>query len=143
LLRPQHGCGLDPVARKHAGSGTRRSVVDDDGHVEQPDRLQAGRHTGSAESARRRDAHGATPDTGSPTVSSRPRARLAFCTACPAAPLTRLSSALTTTARPLCASAATCRWTLLLPAVAAVVGQAPSGSRCTNGSDSYAVANAS
>ena len=57
--------------------------------------------------ARRGDAHWRTPATGSPTVSSRPRARLAFWTACPAAPLTRLSRALTTTARPLCASAAT------------------------------------
>ena len=46
------------------------------------------------------DAHGATPISVSPAPSGRPRARLAFCSAWPAAPLTRLSIAETTTARP-------------------------------------------
>ncbi len=52
----------------------------------------------------------------------------------PAAPLPRLSSAATTTARPASASTATCRWHALLPAVAAVRGHVPSGRTWTNGS---------
>ena len=42
------------------------------------------------------DAHTSTPESRSPAVSGRPSARFAFCTACPAAPLPRLSSAQTT-----------------------------------------------
>ena len=59
---------------------------------------------------------------------------LAHCTAWPAAPLPRLSSALTTMIRPESTSTVACRWQELEPAVAAVCGQAPSGSTCTNGS---------
>ena len=53
-----------------------------------------------ARSARRRDealgggdAHTSTPASRRPSVSSSPSARFAFCIACPAAPLPRLSSA--------------------------------------------------
>ena len=48
------------------------------------------------------DAHGDTAIACRPAVSARPRRRLAFCTAWPAAPLPRLSIATDTTARPLC-----------------------------------------
>ena len=69
--------------------------------------------------------------------------RLAFCTAWPAAPLPRLSSALTTTARPAVGvdgdlQVARC----CCPSVAAVCGQLPSGSTCTNGSSAYAACSA-
>ena len=43
------------------------------------------------------DAHGYTPASGSPVLSGRPSARLAHWTAWPAAPLTRLSMAASTT----------------------------------------------
>src|SRR4029079_5505388 len=46
----------------------------------------------------------APPVTGSPAVSGQPSARVRFCTACPAAPLTRLSRAEKTTTRPGAAS---------------------------------------
>ena len=45
-------------------------------------------------------SQGATPCVVRPAVSGRPSMRLAACTAWPAAPLPRLSSAATTTARP-------------------------------------------
>src|SRR5579864_8694971 len=43
------------------------------------------------------DAHTRTPCSRSPAVSGRPKARFAFCTAWPAAPLPRLSIAQITT----------------------------------------------
>ncbi len=43
----------------------------------------------------------------SPSASGYPSIRFMFCTACPAAPLTRLSIALTTTARPVVESTTT------------------------------------
>ena len=46
------------------------------------------------------DAHGATPATGRPAVSGRPRARFMDWMAPPAVPLVRLSMAATTTTRP-------------------------------------------
>ena len=59
--------------------------------------------------------------------------RLAHCTAWPAAPLPRLSSALTTMTGP---SLVTVAWRrhALAPTVAAVGGHTPSGSTRTNGS---------
>ena len=67
-------------------------------------------------------------------ASGRPSMRLAFCSAWPAAPLPRLSMAETTTARPARGSATACRWAAFEPAVAALLGHCPSGSRWTNGS---------
>src|SRR5215813_6709837 len=88
-------------------------------------------------------AHGATPLADRPAVSGRPSIRLAHCTACPAAPLPRLSSALTTTIRPLSESTVDCRRQALEPSVAAVCGQVPAGSTWTNGSPAYAARSAS
>ncbi len=51
----------------------------------------------------------------SPAVSGRPSSRLAHCSAWPAAPLPRLSIALTTTARPASSSTVTCSWQALEP----------------------------
>ncbi len=45
--------------------------------------------------------HGYTPTGDRPAVSSRPRTMLAHCTACPDAPLTRLSMAARTTTQPV------------------------------------------
>src|SRR5205823_11449079 len=101
--------GFDPVAREHPCRRPRRTVVDDDGDIRSTGRLQPGGDTGRAEALGCRDAQGATPSTGSPVVSGRPSAMLAFWIACPAAPLPRLSSAATTTARPLSLSATACR----------------------------------
>ena len=124
------------------------SVVHDQREVTRPGGLDPGSHargpeaTGCGDAAARRPGrdsgpgHGATPSTGRPRASGRPRIRLAFCSAWPAAPLTRLSSAAITVVRPEWASTATCRWTLLEPSVAAVLGIRPGGRTCTNGSPS-------
>ena len=55
---------------------------------------------GGDEPLRGGDAHTSTPASRRPAVSGRPSARFAFCTAWPAAPLPRLSSAQTTIAGP-------------------------------------------
>ena len=52
-------------------------------------------------------AHGATPVVGSPVVSGSPKAMLAHCTAAPAVPLVRLSTAATTMTRPVRSSRVT------------------------------------
>ena len=49
----------------------------------------------------------------------------------------------TTTARPECGSAATCRCTVLAPSVAPVCGHVPGCSTVTNGSSAYAACSAS
>ena len=86
------------LTREHrrADGGDGRA---DDGEVEPlaPDARVDAR---GREPLRGRDAHTSTPDSRSPAVSGRPSARFAFCTAWPAAPLPRLSSAQTTIARP-------------------------------------------
>src|SRR3954452_19228964 len=91
LLGPQHRRRLDTVARDDAGSRAQRSVADDAGGVAPAGGLQARGDASGTEPSGCGDAHGATPTTGSPAVSSSPRTRLAFWIACPAAPLTRLS----------------------------------------------------
>ena len=67
----------------------------DDGEVE-PLAADARVHAGGGEPLRGGDAHTSTPESRRPAVSGRPSARFAFCTAWPAAPLPRLSSAQTT-----------------------------------------------
>ena len=75
-----------------------------------------------------------------PRVSSRPRAMFMHCTAPPAVPLVRLSTAPTATIRPADSSAVTCRCTAFEPTTDLVCGHWPAGSRCTNGSSAYALA---
>ena len=56
------------------------------------------------------------------------------CTAAPAVPLARLSTAPTATIRSAAASTVTWTCTALEPVTDLVCGHWPSGSRCTNGS---------
>src|SRR5699024_6693907 len=84
--------------------------------------------------------HGASPTVLSPEVSSSPSARIMHCTAAPAVPLARLSTAPTATGRPAAASTVTWTWRALAPSTAWVCGHCPSGSRWTKGSGSYALA---
>ena len=109
LLRPQHRRGLETVRRKHCCSDVGRPVVHDDGDIGLAGRLNTGGHAAGSKTLRRCDTHGATPLLVRPAVSSSPNMRFAFCSAWPAAPLPRLSIALTTTMRPACSSNATCR----------------------------------
>src|SRR6185436_5052770 len=61
-------------------------------------------------------AHGACPaDSSRPMVSGSPNIRLAFCTACPAAPFTRLSMEANETTTPRPASALAPSTTLFVP----------------------------
>ena len=90
LLRPQNRRRLHPVCGEHSGGSVERAVVDDQGEVPAAGRLQTGGHSGGPEALRCGHAHGATPSAVRPAVSSRPRSRLAFCTACPAGTLTQV-----------------------------------------------------
>src|SRR4029077_14120213 len=131
-----HRGSLHPVGGEYRGGGPRRPVVQDHGHIRLAGWLESGCHSGGAEAERGGDAHGATPGLVRPAVSGRPSMRLAIWMAWPAAPLTRLSRAQTTTARPACGSAATCRWAAWEPRVAPVTGHRSPGSTCTKGSAS-------
>ena len=62
------------------------------------------------------------------------------CTAPPAVPLVRLSSAATAISRPASGSTATCTCTALEPSTDWVCGHWPAGSRWTNGSSANASA---
>ena len=97
---PDDRRGLDPVAGEDGGGGVRRPVVDDERDVGLAGGLEAGGDPGGPEARGGGDAHGATPAMLRPAVSARPSAMLALCTAWPAAPLLRLSIALTTMTRP-------------------------------------------
>src|SRR5699024_9166559 len=134
------------------------ALVDHQRHVRPAGGLDAGRHPGGLESGRsghplvahHRGAcllvqetavigaylvgHGATPARLRPADSSSPRARFIDCTAPPAVPLVRLSSAAMATRRPARSSTTTCTCTMFEPSTAEVCGNRPSGSRCTNGS---------
>src|SRR2546430_12047580 len=105
LAGPGHRGGLHPVAGEDGGGGPRRPVVQDHGHVRLAGLLQPGRHAGGPETQGGGDAQGDTPCAVRPAVSGSPSMRLAIWIAWPAAPLTRLSRAQTTTARPACGSA--------------------------------------
>src|SRR5262249_11187762 len=70
----------------------------------------------------------------SDSVSANPSVRLRLCTACPAAPFTRLSIALTTTARPVRGSKLTPISQKLVRATACRSGTAPGLYRRMNGS---------
>src|SRR5207237_2096778 len=89
-----------------------------------------------SESLRGRNAHTRTPSSRRPAVSGSPRARFAFCTAWPAAPLPRLSIAqITTVVSPFAKtpiSAASVPWTR------ASSGTTPSGSTRTPRLGAYA-----
>ena len=116
---------------KVAGDRRRRPVDEDEREVGAARGLDAGAHAGDPEAARqtrrlarrpgsgtgrdRREAasaavaQGASGSCSSPAVSGRPRTTLKAWTACPAAPLTRLSITETATIRPVRSSR--CTWT--------------------------------
>src|ERR1700680_1353678 len=73
----------------------------------------------------------------SPSVSAYPSIRFMFCTACPAAPLTRLSMALTTTARRVAWSTVTPISQKLVRCTARRSGTRPAAYVRTNGSPLY------
>src|SRR4029077_18479442 len=86
-----------------------------------------------AHAAERYISHqGYTPSSGRPSVSGRPYMTLAHCIACPAAPFTRLSSALMAIRRWLCSSTATETKHRFEPSVHFVCGV--SATNATNGS---------
>ena len=106
--------------------------------------LQPGDDAGRAEARGCGDAHGATPIAVRPAPSSRPSARLAFCSAWPAAPLPRLSMARRPRPRARSAGrrrpAGARRWRRASRRSAAT---RPAGSTVTNGSSAYAACSAS
>ncbi len=83
--------------------------------------LDAAGHAGGPEAARKADAdavfhrHTPSPSAVRPAPSSRPSTRLAFWSACPPAPLTRLSIAAAQIAVCVRSSIQTARWQLLAP----------------------------
>ena len=78
LATPDDRVGHAPVGGEHARGREGRTVVHDERDVRTPAGLEARGDAGGAEAGSSGHAHGATPWTGSPTVSGRPRARLAF-----------------------------------------------------------------
>src|SRR5699024_7107688 len=135
LLTPQHRVGLAAVRGEDGGCGVVRAVVDQHRHVGRPAGLQPGADSRGAKAGGSGDTHGAIPTVESPVVSGQPRAMFIDCTAPPAVPLVRLSTAPTATNRPVRSSTVACTCTVFAPIVAWVCGHWPSGSRCTNGSD--------
>ena len=102
LAAVEDGRGLHLVAREHARHGRRlRGRRGDDREI-QLLRLQAAVDAGGDEAPRggHAAAHGNTGPAWRPVVSGRPSITFMFCTACPAAPLTRLSMAENVTASP-------------------------------------------
>src|SRR5579862_8071861 len=105
-----------------------------------PRELRADRHPRGADPEAAADAaadashQGTTASCRRPSVSAKPNMRFMFCTAWPAAPLTRLSSTASTTS----VSASRGRWTAmrtwLVPRTHRVSGWEPGGSTSTNGS---------
>ncbi len=77
-------------------------------------------------------------ELGGRAVSSSPRARFAFCSAWPAAPLPRLSSAQTTTARPVARSSKSAISAASVCCTRASSGATPSGSTRTTWLPAYA-----
>ena len=98
--RHEDGCRPKAVRRERRRGGAR-AVGGDDHEVGAARLADAGladadREAGGGDEGH---AHGWSPTPVSPAVSSRPSATFMFWTACPAAPLPRLSIADTTTAR--------------------------------------------
>src|SRR5690606_6979841 len=138
LLRPQNRVGLGPVAGEHRGADLAGSAVDDHGDIGPPGALEPGRDACRFESLRCGHAHGATPFTVRARSSGRPSARFMDCTAAPAVPLTRLSTAVITVTRFAARSTASPISAVLAPSTSAVRGKRPSGSSCTKVSSPYA-----
>ena len=101
LLRPQDGGGFETIGSEDCGHDITRTVIDHESEIRIAGLLNARAHARGTEALSTRDGHGVTPSAVRPEISCRPSMRLAFCTACPAAPLTRLSSTLTTVTRPV------------------------------------------
>ena len=99
LLRDDDGCGVHAVLRPHGGAGRGRSRADDREVLSSLADLRV--HTRGEKPLAAVTLIRSPPFSRSPAVSSSPSARLAFCTAWPAAPLPRLSSAQTTIAVPV------------------------------------------
>ena len=105
LLRDDDRRGQHLVDGEHRRADRRHGRADD-GEIE-PLAPDARGDAGGDEALGRGDAHTSTPASRSPAVSGRPSARFAFCTACPAAPLPRLSIAQTTIRVPVARSVKT------------------------------------
>ena len=99
-LRDDHGGREHAIRRPHRGTDGRLDRAHErEIEARPPD---AGADPRRHEAARSGDAHQTrTPESRRPVVSSSPKRRLTFCTACPAAPLPRLSSAQRTIASPV------------------------------------------
>src|SRR5205085_508287 len=111
------------VGGEHPGGGDRPVIGGgDQRQVEGAGGLDPGRDAGGDEPPGGGHAHGTSPTVGSASVSGRPRSRLAFWSAWPEAPLTRLSSAAMARTVSVRVSKRTVTWTALPPAVALVAG---------------------
>src|SRR5690606_27603938 len=125
LLAPQHRVGLAPVGGEDAGGVEPRALVDDEREVGGAARLEAAVDAGGHEPGGGGHAHGATPTVVRPVVSGSPRARFRHCTAAPAVPLARLSTAPTATSRRAASSTVTWTCTELEPRTEPVWGHSP------------------
>src|SRR5690606_28299326 len=124
--RPQDRVRLGPVGGEHGGADLAGATVDDDGDVGLAGALEPDGHAGCFESLGCGHAHGATPFTVRARSSGRPSARFMDCTAAPAVPLTRLSTAVTTTTRSAARSIARPIRAVFAPSTSAVRGKRPS-----------------
>src|SRR5262249_47200008 len=116
----------------------------DGGHERAHDRkvlalaaADADRDAGCSEPLCSGHAHTRTPSRRKPAVSASPRARFAFCTACPAAPLPRLSIAQITSDVPVERSVKPAISAASVPCTRATSGATPSGRTRTIGLDAY------
>ena len=107
LLGPHHRSCLEPIAREYPSRNLQWAIVHDQGDILRARGLKPCCDPCCTKATRGAHTHGAIPSIWRPIASSRPSMRLAFCNACPAAPLPRLSRALTMIARPECGSSAT------------------------------------
>src|SRR6478672_9895500 len=78
--------------------------------------------------------YGNSATCSSPVASGKPSIKFMFCTACPDAPFTRLSSVEAMMARPSMRSAATPIMVMLEPRTCRLCGVSPKGSTCTKSS---------
>ena len=133
LLRPDDRVRLRAVAGEDRGADLERAAVDHDGDVGLAGRLEADGDAGRLESLGRGDAHGATPFTVARCLRARPSAMFMDWIAAPAVPLTRLSTAVTTTTRFAARSIARPISAVFAPRTSAVRGNSPGGQQLHEG----------
>ena len=127
------GLALARLLVNTAAPTLQRTTVDDDGDVGLAGRLEAGGDAGRLEPCGCGDAHGATPFTVRARSSGRPSAMFMDWMAAPAVPLTRLSTAVTTTTRSAARSIARPISAVLAPSDVGGAGEAALGQQLHEG----------